>query len=222
MTISILRSKIMSQNKAFHYVLGLFCVMMLIQKTTAIQFPVGEAKGWAVPDNSSTNSHNQWAERMRFQIGDSLLFVYNPDQDSVLQVKKEDYENCTTTSPLTKYTDGHTVFSLDRSGPYYFISGNKDNCLKNEKIVVVVLADRSNHSSPTNKQANSPPPPSPNVTAPTLAPASPPGGIIEVVPSPAPTVNEPTNAASSSSTFISVIGCIVPFFAYYSSFVLAL
>ena len=84
------------------------------------------------------------------------VFIYTPNDDSVLNVTEEDYKNCNVESPISKYTDGRTVFSFSQSGPYYFISGNQEHCKKNEKLVVVVLADRStNETNPL-----SPPPPS--------------------------------------------------------------
>ncbi|WRX29076.1 Phytocyanin domain - like 10 [Theobroma cacao] len=136
------------QSKAFH-VLGLFCFMLLIQNGYAREFTVN----WGLHNGSYAENYNQWAERNRFQIGDSIVFVYQPNNDSVLQVTAEAYQNCSTEAPISDYKDGHTVFSLSRSGPYYFVSGNRDNCEKNEKLVVVVLADRSNRSSSTNETA---------------------------------------------------------------------
>ncbi|KAJ4848491.1 hypothetical protein Tsubulata_003364 [Turnera subulata] len=184
MAKTILRS--MNQDKAFH-LLGLFCLVLLVKKTTALQFTVGGAKGWTVPDNSGANSYNQWAERTRFQIGDSLLFIYKPDQDSVLQVAKQSYDTCDTTNYINKYTDGHTVFTFKQNGPYYFISGNPDNCNKNEKLIIVVMADRSNRSPSTNQTTPAPAPtPSANQTSPAPAPA------------PAPTTNQTTSAPAPS------------------------
>ncbi|KDP39070.1 hypothetical protein JCGZ_00827 [Jatropha curcas] len=200
--------------KAFH-LLGLFALMLLLQKGNAIQFTVGGAKGWAVYDNSSAYDYNQWAERTRFQIGDSLLFVYKPDQDSVLQVTKDHYNNCTTTSPLASFNDGHTVFTFNRSGAFYFISGNKDHCLKNEKLVVVVLADRGiNHSSNTNETTTASPPPSGYTgIVPSPEPAgeqSPPTGTVDIVPTPSPTSE---HHGAASSVFISSTALIGAFFA---------
>ncbi|GAB2277842.1 hypothetical protein Dimus_012545 [Dionaea muscipula] len=147
--------------------LGLFTLLLLAartQRSSAFQFTVGGKSGWIVPADGSP-VYNQWAENSRFQIGDSLLFVYSGSNDSVLRVTKEEYINCNTSSYIEKYSDGHTVFTFNQSGPFYFISGNKDNCLKNEKLVVVVLADRSKK---------------------TTSPASPPSLSAEHAPSPAP------------------------------------
>ncbi|KAF7112186.1 hypothetical protein RHSIM_RhsimUnG0252400 [Rhododendron simsii] len=128
-------------------VLGLFSLLVLIQKGGAFEYEVGGANGWTVPSNQNPVSYNQWAEKNRFQIGDTLDFHYPAQKDSVLQVTKEDYDNCNTEKPVKKSNDGHTAFKFEQSGAFYFISGVKDNCLKNEKLVVVVMADRSGASS---------------------------------------------------------------------------
>ncbi|CAN0901067.1 Early nodulin-like protein 3 [Linum grandiflorum] len=166
--------------------LGLFCLIM-IQNTNAFQFIVGGAKGWTVPSNSSGFNYNSWAESNRFSVGDSIrkflltlptvchttfvqflrvmlswmeaVFVYDPAYNSVLEVTKSEYEHCNKTSPTGTYSDGHTVYSFNHSGPHYFISGYKDSCLNNEKVVIVVLADRSYNR--TTEAAGSPPSPAP-------------------------------------------------------------
>ncbi|KAA8526951.1 hypothetical protein F0562_008820 [Nyssa sinensis] len=176
-------------HRALH-VLGLFSVLLLIQKGGAFQFMVG-GSNWTVPTDPNAISYNQWAEKNRFQIGDTLLFVYPADKDNVLHVTKEDYANCNTASYLEKYSDGHTVFQFNQSGPCYFISGVKENCLKNEKLVVIVLADRSNKSSNTNQTSMASPPPS---GSPEVAPSPAPVGT-ESPPSPSPS---PSSSSSSS------------------------
>jgi hypothetical protein len=93
------------------------------------------------------------------------VFNYQSGQDSIIQVNsQQDYENCNTDAASSaKASDGHTVIKLNKSGPHYFISGNKNNCLKNEKLFVIVLADRTNKNSNTN-QTTTHPSPSPSVS----------------------------------------------------------
>ncbi|XVF03959.1 hypothetical protein REPUB_Repub05bG0038700 [Reevesia pubescens] len=197
MANSIFRSDY--QSKAFH-VFGLFCFMLLIQNGCAREFQVK----WGLQNGTNAENYNKWAERNRFQIGDSLVFIYTPNDDSVLHVTAEAYKKCNVESPISKYTDGHTVFSLSHSGPYYFISGNQENCQKNEKLVVVVLTDR------------------------TTPPSPPPSGSIDIIPSPGTVEINPTQAPSgesnpppnaASSVLISVTGSIGAFVA--SSILLA-
>ncbi|KAK1549301.1 hypothetical protein Q3G72_032036 [Acer saccharum] len=160
---------------AAYHALGFLCVMLLIQKScAATQFLVEGKDHWGASTDNSTVNYSQWAESKRFQIGDSL----------VLQVTREAYTNCSTTdTPKANFTEGHTVFTFNRSGAFYFISGNKYNCLKNEKLTVIVLADRSQRKS---NQTNSPPlSGSTDVITPSPAPAgeySPPAGTVEINP----------------------------------------
>ncbi|XP_023525486.1 early nodulin-like protein 3 [Cucurbita pepo subsp. pepo] len=174
----------------------IWAVMALsLHKSEATQFIVGGAKGWGV---SMAQSYNQWAEANRFQIGDSLVFNYAADQDSVLQVTQDAYANCSIQAPIKQYSDGHTVFQFDKSGAYYFISGNKAHCLKDEKLVVVVLADRTNSTTlPPPPSAPSPAPPNDQTWPPSPSPSgsnetnpSPPPPTVEISPSPAPSGQE--------------------------------
>ncbi|XP_058092869.1 early nodulin-like protein 9 [Magnolia sinica] len=127
---------------AFHAV-GLFVLSMLVQSSDATEFKVGGANGWTVPADSKAMTLNQWAEMKRFQTGDSLLFVYQADKDSVLQVTEDGYNNCNTASSIASFYDGNTSFKFNQPGSYYFISGHKDRCQKNEKLHVIVMADRN-------------------------------------------------------------------------------
>ncbi|XP_024029135.1 early nodulin-like protein 3, partial [Morus notabilis] len=136
-------------------------------------------------------------------------FVYPADKDSVLLVNQDDYNNCNTDHPLQKYDGGHTVYTFEKSGPHYFISGTNDNCQKNEKVVVVVLAERGNRTD------SSAPTPSPSAdTPPSPAPASQgfpsppsPSGTVEINPVPAP-FSEPPPPSGAASVHMSLLGCI--------------
>ncbi|OVA16182.1 Plastocyanin-like [Macleaya cordata] len=202
MANSILR--VDDHNRAIFHAFGLFSLVLLMQKVGAVEFKVGGPKGWNGPTRPDELTYNKWAEMKRFQIGDSLLFVYQPGQDSVLQVNKEDYEKCNTAAPIAKFDDGNTSFQLNQSGPHYFISGNEKNCQNNEKMIVIVLADRSK-MSPNSNQTTMASPPSP-----------PPSGPIEIIPSPAPVGEESPNSpppppSGASSVFVSFISSIGAF-----------
>ncbi|CAI8592998.1 unnamed protein product [Vicia faba] len=149
----------------------MLCFLVLMHKGDSYEFVVGGQKGWSVPSDPNANPFNQWAEKSRFQVGDSLVFNYQSGKESVIEVNsQQDYENCNTdASSSGKSSDGHTVIKLDKSGPHYFISGNKDNCLKNEKLLVIVLADRTNRNS---NQTATTPSPSPSLpVSPSLSPS---------------------------------------------------
>ncbi|XP_076909105.1 early nodulin-like protein 9 [Bidens hawaiensis] len=191
---------------------GLFSLFLIIQNVHAYQFKVGGSGDWSL---ASSSSYDQWAHKSRFQIGDTLLFNYKANGDSVLQVTEADYKNCSSASPIAKYTDGHTLITLNQSGPHYFISGVVDHCKNKEKLVIVVLADRSNHttsnppsSSPPSEQFASPPP-APSAPEPDLNPAPAPAPAhSDDNPPPSPT---PNGASSMVGNFFSFFGAFVGF-----------
>lgn len=59
----------------------------------------------------------------------------------MLEVTQENYETCTTSKLIKKHEDGTTKVELNRSGPFYFISGSKKHCDKGQKLLVVVMSE---------------------------------------------------------------------------------
>lgn len=59
--------------KAFHG-LGLLVLLLLMQRAGATQFKVGGSSGWTVPTDPT--AYNQWAQKNRFRIGDSLCKLF--------------------------------------------------------------------------------------------------------------------------------------------------
>ncbi|KAJ4815824.1 Early nodulin-like protein 1 [Rhynchospora pubera] len=126
------------------FFVSLFFLILSLCLTTAQakEFLVGgKVNAWAVPASSS-DTLNKWAEASRFQVGDSLVWNFDPEKDSVLRVTREAYLACNTTNPVASYKNGSTVMTLNHSGAYYFISGISDNCQKGEKVIVVVMSER--------------------------------------------------------------------------------
>ncbi|KAG6756437.1 hypothetical protein POTOM_039866 [Populus tomentosa] len=152
---------------------------------------VGGEDGWVT---NPSESYNHWAERNRFQVNDSLVFKYNKGSDSVLRVTKDDYSSCNTKKPLKTMDSGSSVFQFDKSGPFFFISGNEDNCRKGQKLIVVVLAVRTKQTStPAYPPATSPKAPSPEGHNPAQAPSRSSAPIAN-----APSSNAPTGAPGPS------------------------
>ncbi|KAG9454128.1 hypothetical protein H6P81_007032 [Aristolochia fimbriata] len=190
---------------------GVLALLMLVHGAVATEFRVGGANGWTLPPDPNFNPYNQWAEMHRFQIGDSLLFTYPPDKDSVLQVTKEKYDSCIVDDPIASFKDGNTLVSFNQSGPHYFISGTSGNCLKNEKIVAIVMAERgsvhrsivsnsTNATAPVPAPVQSPPGITPS-TPPEMNPLTPPEMVPAIAPageaSPSPPAPPSGNGASS-------------------------
>ncbi|GMY31848.1 early nodulin-like protein 2 [Fagus crenata] len=175
----------------------------------AFKFYVGGKDGWVL--NPSEN-YTHWTERNRFQVNDTLVFKYKKGSDSVLVVNKDDYYNCNTTNPIKKLEEGDSEYKVEKSGPFFFISGKKQNCEKGQKLLVVVLSVKHNStikphppiSSPTQSPTH--PPSKTPVSAPTPARYEPEGSPFASPPappsseSPSSEANSPSNSPSSSPT----------------------
>ncbi|KAK6156618.1 hypothetical protein DH2020_010866 [Rehmannia glutinosa] len=124
------------------------CVVLLVSVfsfSEARDFVVGGKKSsWQVP--SSPDQYNKWAEKTRFQIGDSIVLKYDGKTDSVLEVTEENYKSCNKSNPIKLYSDGNTKITLDKSGPFFFISGAEGHCDKGQKVEIKVLSSNHGHS----------------------------------------------------------------------------
>ncbi|XP_021597148.2 early nodulin-like protein 1 [Manihot esculenta] len=124
----------------------LLTVALLLGFSEAKEILVGgKTDAWKIP-SSQSDSLNNWAESARFRIGDFLVWKYDSQKDSVLQVTREAYLSCNTSNPIEEYGDGNTKVKLDRSGAYYFISGAEGHCVKGQKMIVVVLSQRHRYT----------------------------------------------------------------------------
>ena len=95
-----------------------------------------------------------------------LVWKYDGGKDSVLQVTKEAYASCNASNPIAEYKDGNTKVKLEKSGPFYFISGAKGHCEQGQKLLVVVLSPRQRYTGIS-------PAPSPaEIESPAVAPTS--------------------------------------------------
>ncbi|CAN6211044.1 unnamed protein product [Urochloa humidicola] len=116
-------------------------------RAPAVYF-VGDASGWAVPPANATDALSKWAIRHRFHVGDVLVFKYSNNDDSVLLVRRGDYDGCRAASPVPAITltgvggGGDTfivqLFRLDRPGLFFFISGVEARCEAGQRMVVHV------------------------------------------------------------------------------------
>ncbi|XP_057983515.1 early nodulin-like protein 6 [Malania oleifera] len=109
---------------------------------SAFEFQVGDPNGWVVPPANDSKIYNDWASENRFKIGDTVRFKYR--KDSVMEVEEGDYKRCNSTHPISFSNTGNTVFKLDRSGAFYFISGVADHCQRGQRMIVKVMT--SDHS----------------------------------------------------------------------------
>ncbi|ESQ43104.1 hypothetical protein EUTSA_v10014267mg [Eutrema salsugineum] len=189
-----------TQSLCFSFII-LSSFATLFSVTDARRFYVGDNGVWAVHPHES---YNTWAERNRFQVNDTLYFKFTKGSDSVQRVMDVDYHACNVGNPLQNFVNGEAEIALNRSGPFFFISGNQDHCLKGLKLIVVVLAIRYPPAAPISPakppKSHSPVSPIPPAKAPSTAqtpkshsPVSP------IAPAKAPKSTSPVSPANSPS-----------------------
>nr|CAD1823234.1 unnamed protein product [Ananas comosus var. bracteatus] len=103
---------------------------------------------------------SKWASSQKFLAGDNLIFVYGPTHD-VLEVRKGDYDTCTTTNPLSSDNSGNTSIALTAPGTRYFICGTPMHCSSGMKIAILISSPSSSPPvlSPAAPTSPSPLPP---------------------------------------------------------------
>nr|GEX91093.1 early nodulin-like protein 1 [Tanacetum cinerariifolium] len=85
---------------------------------------------------------NQWNERRRLQVGDTVVFTYEAEKSLEVKIKQEDYIICNAPSPVNakKYSNGYSVVKLNQTVSRYFVSCIIE--INNDKIIVQVIADK--------------------------------------------------------------------------------
>ena len=140
------------------------------------------------------------------------VFKFDGAADSVLEVSQDDYNRCSTATPLAthKASAGAATVPLPRSGPYYFVSGAPGSCAKGQRLVVVVMSEKHGRS---HQRAFFAP-----VPAPALAPAQSPlaTGLVEgpaAAPAPLTGAAGRTSAAARSGALLllgaAVLGAVL-------------
>jgi Plastocyanin-like domain len=86
------------------------------------------------------------------------VFNYTSAHD-VWEVTKSDYEACTSSSPLNRYSDGNTVVALTETGTKYFYCNTSGHCKKGMKLEVTVVSSTESDSPPSPTPIISPPSP---------------------------------------------------------------
>ncbi|XP_071731041.1 early nodulin-like protein 17 [Rutidosis leptorrhynchoides] len=120
-----------------------FCatLMVMVPEVSGKRLIVGGSMGW-----TSNVNYTLWAGNQTFYLGDWLFFVYDRNQNDIIEVNKTNYETCIAEHPIHNYTTGagRDVVELNVTRERYFIS-SKGSCYGGMKLLV--------HLTPT------PPPP---------------------------------------------------------------
>ncbi|XP_027367491.1 mavicyanin-like [Abrus precatorius] len=124
-----------------HHKLLVSLLLTFVQIQTKVlcyQYKVGDLDAWGIPTLANPQVYAKWSKYHNLTIGDSLLFLYPPSQDSVIQVTKESYKKCNLKDPILYMNNGNSLFNITSNGDFYFISGVPGHCQKNQKLHVSV------------------------------------------------------------------------------------
>ncbi|XP_057419888.1 early nodulin-16-like [Lotus japonicus] len=160
--------------------------LLLLSFSQALEFVVGgNDNSWKVPVRSQ-DSLSQWAQSNRFSIGDSLIFTYDNETESVHVVNEEDYLKCKVEGEDHEvYLEGYNKVVFNRSGSHLFISGKDDHCKMGLKLAVVVMSHRhhteilSSNSDPSSLSPSPSPAPS-SSSSPTPSPSPASNGVASI------------------------------------------
>ncbi|CAA7410895.1 unnamed protein product [Spirodela intermedia] len=143
----------------------------------ALQHKVGDLDAWGIPPSSKPDVYSIWSQTRSFQMGDSLMFLYPPSQDAVVQVTALAFESCSIEDPILKMDDGNSLFNITSAGEFYFTSGVVGRCEKNQRLRISIGGGNSTSSATADSPAGALPGTStayPNVFGPTPPSSSPP------------------------------------------------
>ncbi|WCJ26610.1 early nodulin-like protein 8 [Euphorbia peplus] len=136
------------------YLLHLFILVQI--QVSCYQFKVGDLDSWGIPSPSNPQLYSFWSKSHSLTIGDSLLFLYPPSEDSVIQVTKENYNSCNLKNPILYMNNGNSVFNITSHGDFYFTSGNQGHCLKKQKLHISVGSSADSPGSSVSDSASAP------------------------------------------------------------------
>ncbi|PON70241.1 Phytocyanin domain containing protein [Parasponia andersonii] len=189
---------------------------------SSLQYWVGDSL-WTIPP--FPDYYSNWSSSHFFKIGDSLVFDFETGRYNVIQVTRQEYESCTSWSPIKIINGGPGIIPLTERGVFYFICNFSNYCSLGQKIDITVHDCRESYPPAPAPSPVSPPSPAPAVVAPSLTPYNNGSGQPSVkVPSPAPppigngdalvdNAPAPENSAAIMSggrlSFVSSIGSIV-------------
>ncbi|XP_055819331.1 stellacyanin [Solanum dulcamara] len=115
-----------------------FFVLIQTQIVLCYQYKVGDLNAWNIPSSANQDVYLKWSKNHLFKLGDSLLFLYPPSEDSVIQVTKQNYNSCNLKNPILYMNNGNSLFNITRPGEIYFTSGAEGHCEKLQKLHISI------------------------------------------------------------------------------------
>ncbi|XVF10328.1 hypothetical protein REPUB_Repub07fG0173300 [Reevesia pubescens] len=137
------------RSPRYHF-FSAFQFLLLVQtKVLCYQYKVGDLDAWGIPTSANPHVYAKWSKYHSFKIGDSLLFLYPPTQDSVIQVTEQSYNSCNLKDPILYMNNGNSLFNITKPGEYFFTSGEPGHCEKKQKLYLAVLSGNGSAYAPS-------------------------------------------------------------------------
>ncbi|KAM0879956.1 hypothetical protein ACQ4PT_033887 [Festuca glaucescens] len=151
-------------------------LLLLIDGCVARTHSVGGLDAWAVPPASRPDVYLRWGKSAHVRLGDSLMFLYPPGHDDVVQVTARAAARCSVSAPLLRLADGNSVFNLTAPGRMYYTSTLPGHCRKGQRLSLDVPTANGTYLPPSANDlpalaslAKLPRPAAPTKALPTLA-----------------------------------------------------
>ncbi|KAK4425353.1 Mavicyanin [Sesamum alatum] len=106
-------------------------------------YNVGDNVGWT---NTGVD-YQRWSDAHVFEVGDKIVFDYDPEKHDVLEVSEEDYNSCNASNPISRYTSGHDELEIVTPGTFYYICSFFNMC-RDDKQKVVIKIEKDESPSP--------------------------------------------------------------------------
>ncbi|PIN13936.1 hypothetical protein CDL12_13445 [Handroanthus impetiginosus] len=111
-------------------------IFALLQVANGAVYKVGDSAGWTTIGNVN---YKLWAANKTFQLGDIIVFEYNPQFHNVIQVTHAEYRACNTSSPISTHTTGNDTITIETHGHHFFLCGVPGHCQAGQKVDINVL-----------------------------------------------------------------------------------
>ncbi|XP_028771636.1 mavicyanin-like [Neltuma alba] len=145
-------SSLVQTNNDVVLLITMIMMMKMAIMSNAAVYKVGGSDGWT---SIGRVDYKNWAASKNFQVGDTIIFEYNPQYHNVMRVAYEMYKSCNVSegTPLVTFSTGNDSIKLNHYGHHLFMCGFPGHCQKGQKVdinVVRVSATKAPTPSRTN------------------------------------------------------------------------
>ncbi|KAL3648946.1 hypothetical protein CASFOL_005349 [Castilleja foliolosa] len=125
------------ENRGFVCLCLIFALFLEVQQINGKVYKVGDSAGWTTIGNVN---YTAWAYNNTFQLGDVIVFEYNPQFHNVMQVRHAEYRSCNVSSPIVTYSTGNDNISIQTGGHHFFVCGVPGHCQSGQRVDINVRA----------------------------------------------------------------------------------